>query len=84
MYLGKNEKERSKFIASTESGVYTGETESGEYCRMHLEKGQGMIVKIQREGKEEWFECIEYDKDGYQISVFYEPFTPRRKEDKRD
>lgn len=74
MYLGKTAKERAKFIANTASGIYTGETEDGEYCEVYLNQGDGMIVKIQRKEKPEWLECIEYGKDGFQESVAYEPY----------
>lgn len=74
MYIGKTERERAKFIANTSSGTYDGTTECDEYCVLHIEQGESMILKIQRKSKLEWLECIEYDKDGYQIGVFYEPF----------
>ena len=74
MYIGKNDKERAEFIETTASGVYDGTTEHDEFCLLQVEKGDYMIVKIQRKEKPEWFECIEYDKHGCQVGVFYEPF----------
>ena len=74
MYIGKNEKERAEFIAKTASGVYDGTTEDGEFCLLHLVKGESMVVKIQRKTKLDWLECIEYDDEGFQVGVFYEPY----------
>ena len=74
MFIGRAPNERANFIANTNSGTYKGTTEADESCILTLQKGEGMIMKIQRKEKPEWFECIEYDNDGCQIGVFYEPY----------
>ena len=37
-----------------------------------LEQGQGMEVKTRHTEKPDWYECVHYDRDGYQEAVSYE------------
>lgn len=62
-----------EFIHNNESSIYEGTNIDGESVIVLLEKGKGMIVKTQKHNKPKWFEVVEYDEDGYQTGVTYEP-----------
>lgn len=53
MFIGRTPNERANFIANTNSGTYKGTTEADESCTLTLQKGEGMIMKIQRKEKPE-------------------------------
>jgi hypothetical protein len=53
MFIGRTPNERASFIANTNSGTYKGTTEADESCTLTLQKGEGMIMKIQRKEKPE-------------------------------
>ena len=64
---------RKTFIQSMESGVYTGfDVDGGETIIMQ-EQGVGMEIRTCHKGKENWYECVEIDKDGYPEGVKYLP-----------
>lgn len=60
------------FIHNTESGIYTGKNIDGENVVVIIEQGKGMDIKTQKHSKPKWYEVIEYDEDGFQVSVSYE------------
>ena len=66
--------DRKEFIKENESNIYTGMNEDGEEVIIFLEQNDGMIIKTRHANKPKYFECIEYDNDGYQLSVAYEPY----------
>jgi hypothetical protein len=68
-----NDKERRDFIHNTESSIYTGINEDGEDVVVMLDKGRGMDVKTVKKTKPKWYEIIEYDEDGFNVGVRYEP-----------
>lgn len=63
---------RRIMIETLESSLYTGENVDGEEVIVLLEQGQGMEVKTRHTEKPDWYECVHYDKDGYQEAVSYE------------
>lgn len=64
---------RFDFIQNNESSIYEGTNKDGERVIITLEKGIGMDVKTQKHSKPKWFEVVEYDADGWQVGVTYEP-----------
>lgn len=64
---------RKEFIHNTESGLYEGTNIDGEKVLIMLERKVGMDVKTQKKNKPKWLEVVEYDSDGFQLSVSYEP-----------
>lgn len=64
---------RAKFISENKSSIYEGKNIDGENILIHLEQNEGMIVKTRHHSKPNWWQCFEYDKDGYLIGEGYEP-----------
>lgn len=64
---------RAKFISEQESSIYIGHNQDHEQVMIFLEKGVGCIIKTKHRNKPKWWECLEYDKDGYLIGESYEP-----------
>lgn len=64
---------RKQFIKNNESSIYTGKNVDGEDVIVCLNQNEGMTVKTSHKNKPRWLECIEYDEEGYRISVSYEP-----------
>lgn len=64
---------RRGVISCIENGIYTGKNIDGETILLKLEQGKGMTVSTIHKDKPKWFEVIEYDADGWQCSVSYEP-----------
>lgn len=62
---------RKTFIQSMESNVYTGFNVDGEETIIMQEQGVGMEVRTCHKEKENWYECVEYDSDGYAEAVKY-------------
>jgi hypothetical protein len=52
---------------------YTGTNVDGEEVQVFIQQGQGMIIKTKHTAKPKWWECVEFDVDGYQAGVTYEP-----------
>ena len=66
-------KTRAKFIAENPNEGFSGRNDKGELVYVGVGKdGEGMVVKTQHPEKPNWWECVEYDKDGLQVSVSYE------------
>ena len=63
---------REIFIECMESNVYDGTNVDGEETLVFLEQGEGMIIKTCHKEKPDWYECVHYDKEGYQEGVSYE------------
>lgn len=63
---------RAVFIQSMESSLYSGANTDGEEVLVLLEQGKGMEIKTRHADKPRWYECVHYDKDGYQEGVTYE------------
>lgn len=70
-----------KFICENQSSVYEGTNIEGEEVFILLEQGMGMDVKTIKKEKPRWFQVVEYDSDGYQLSVSYEPTDRGNKND---
>lgn len=64
---------RAEFIREAESGIYGGKTDDGLEVQVYLDKGIGMRVFIEQRDQPRWWEVIEYDSEGYQEGVTYEP-----------
>lgn len=60
------------FINTQESNIYTGVNEDSEDVIIVLERGKGMVIKTRHHSKPHWYECVEYDNLGFQVSVSYE------------
>lgn len=70
---GLNERRyRAIFSDCMESGMYEGKNVDGEETRIFLEQGGGMIIKTCHTAKPRFWECVYFDKDGYQEAVSYE------------
>ncbi|WAB25128.1 hypothetical protein M3_0177 [Lysinibacillus phage vB_LfM_LysYB1] len=54
---------RKAFILNAESGLYAGTNEDGRKCVVMLQQGEGMTVKNMN--SKNWFECIDYDSEGF-------------------
>jgi hypothetical protein len=65
--------QRKIFIQNTESNIYSGKNINNEEIIIYLEKGKGMDIKTKRHEKKKWYEVIEYNNNGHQISLSYEP-----------
>lgn len=63
---------RKRFI-SKYTGLYSGYNVDGEMVVVESTKDVGMLVKTIHKEKPKWFEVVEYDKDGFQQSVSYDP-----------
>lgn len=62
---------RAEFIAKAEEDIYTGITLDGREARVHLGE-TGMSIYFEQKGKPNWWEIIDYDKNGLRESVRYE------------
>ena len=63
---------RKRFIKENESGIYAGKNVDGDDVVIHLSQGIGMDVKTRKASKPNWYEVVEYNAGGTQISVTYE------------
>lgn len=64
---------REEFIRDNKSGLYTGTNIDGEPVIIALEQGDSMEVMTIRKVKPKWYECVEYDNQGYQVATSYLP-----------
>lgn len=71
-YSLETREEIKSFISNMESEIYSGTNVNGENIIVEVTKGEGMQIKTCRKTKPKWWEVIEYDKDGFQISISYE------------
>lgn len=69
----ENREERKEFIDRIESGIYEGLNIDGDKVYVIVEKGRGMDIKTCHKEKPKWFEVVEYDENGFQVSLSYEP-----------
>lgn len=53
-----------------ESGMYTSKDEDGKELTIALQKGVG--AQVTSKNNKGWYEVVEYDNDGNQVSVSYE------------
>ena len=68
----EDRKASQEFINKVESGIYTGVNTAGEKVYVFVDQGEGMDVKTKCHEKEKFMEVVEYDAEGYQVSVSYE------------
>ena len=66
--------DRKSFTQNEESNIYTGINENGEEVHVYNQQGQGIIIKTRHITKPRFWECVEYDEDGWQQAVFYESY----------
>jgi hypothetical protein len=65
--------QRKAFIHANESSLYFGTSVDGKEVIVQLDKGKGMTVKYLNE--KNWYECINYDENGYRECDWLEPLT---------
>lgn len=63
---------KAEFIRNNESDIYVGVTADGLEAEVHLQKGEGCVVKYTAPTKPKWFQCIEYDSDGFRVGEWPE------------
>ena len=64
---------RREFIRCAESGLYDGSNVDGEMVVVTVTRGKGMNVATIHAAKPNWWEVVEYDEGGHQLSVTYKP-----------
>lgn len=64
---------RKRLVEGVPSGLYDGMNSDGEAVILRVQQGQGMVIMTVHASKPNWYECVEYDKDGEQCGVTYEP-----------
>lgn len=69
----ENREGRKYFISILRSGLYDGTNTAGESVLVGVEQGKGMVIKTIHANKPKWYEVVEYDEDGFQCGVSYEP-----------
>ena len=52
--------------------AYEGINSDGDQVLVFVRKDEFMIVKTRHKSKPKWLECVEYDADGWQVSLTYE------------
>jgi hypothetical protein len=52
--------------------MYTCVNDEGEPVQVFLD-GSGATVKTIRKNKPDWYECVDYNKNGEQAGVWYQP-----------
>lgn len=51
---------------------YEGVNVDGDPVHVFVQKDECMVIKTNHKAKPKWWECVEYDADGYQVGVTYE------------
>lgn len=64
---------RAQFIREAESGIYAGKDDNGLSVIVYLDQSKGMRVFREQPNKTNWLEVVDYNSDGEQESVTYEP-----------
>lgn len=63
----------ANFISNCDSwDGYEGKNVDGERVLVFVNKNEGMVVKTIHHSKPKRYEVVEYDVDGFQVSVSYE------------
>ena len=65
--------DRLVFMKQYGEGIFKGHNVDSDPVIVIIDKNNGMIVKTRHSEKPKWWECVEYDSDGWQESVSYEP-----------
>lgn len=64
---------RKLFIDNIDSGVYDGTNVDGEMVIVDVVRGERMKISTIHKSKPRWWEVVEYNADGYEAAVSYEP-----------
>jgi len=63
---------RKRFMSCVGEGLYAGHNIDGEEVIVCVGCDNGMTISTIHKEKPNWYEVVEYDEDGYQVSVSYE------------
>jgi hypothetical protein len=55
-----------------------GKNIDGVRVHVFVQKDEGMVIKTCHSAKPNFWECVEFDADGYKVGVSYEPFDENK------